>query len=185
MLEGLFSLDSTFRAKLSVMFKGRLLHSTVHSDDHVTDCNHRTIQRGGEYDDDPFQTGHNNRHRPYRTRVLGWLLPPIAMTGVRLGGEHEMRGDERQSEIVLMGDLGRVVSQLGLMGTSANAGSGMVLVRRSGVGWGGCCARCQGMFFAVQGDSARHLTLLTVTDGDLHVRFELNAPRVVDGGPGC
>jgi len=33
------------------------------------------------------------------------------MTGVRLGGEQEMRGDERQSEIVLMGDLGRVVSQ--------------------------------------------------------------------------
>jgi len=93
------------------MFKCRLLHSTVHSDDHVTDCNHRIIQRGGEYDDDPFQTGHNNRHRPYRTRVLGWLLPPIAMNGVCLGGGQEMRGDERQSEIVLMGNLGRVVSQ--------------------------------------------------------------------------
>jgi len=35
----------------------------------------------------------------------------------------------------------------------------------------------QGMFFAVQGDSACHLTLLTVTDGDLHVRFENSTPR--------
>jgi len=55
-------LDSSFRAKLAVTFKGRLLHSTVHSDEHVADCNHSTVQRGGEYDDDPFQTGHNNGH---------------------------------------------------------------------------------------------------------------------------
>jgi len=29
-----------------------------------------------------------------------------------------------------------------------------------------------GMFFAVQGDHVRHLTLLIVIDGGLHVRFE-------------
>jgi len=45
---------------------------------------HSTIQRSGEYDDNLFQTGHNNPHRPYRTRVHGWLLLPIPMTGVRL-----------------------------------------------------------------------------------------------------
>jgi hypothetical protein len=70
-------LDSSSRAELSVMFKGRLLHSTVHSDEHVADCNHSTVQRGGEYDDGPFQTRHNNRHRPYRTRIQCWLLLPI------------------------------------------------------------------------------------------------------------
>ena len=58
------------------------------------------------------------------------------------------------------------------MGTSVKAGSGMVLVRRSGGGWGGYSARrwgWQGMFFAVQRDSVRHLILLIVTDSDLDV----------------
>jgi hypothetical protein len=89
-------LDGTFRAKLSVMFKGRLLHSMVHSDEHVTDCNNITIQRGGKYDDNPFQTGYNNRHRPYRTRVRRWLLSPISMTGQHLGIGEEM-GDSLRS----------------------------------------------------------------------------------------
>jgi hypothetical protein len=104
-------LDGTFRAKLSVMFEGRLLHSMVHSDEHVTHCNCITIQCGGEYYDNPFQTGYNNRHRPYRTRVRRWLLSPISMTGLYLGGGQEMRGDARQSEVVLKGDLGWVVGQ--------------------------------------------------------------------------
>ena len=64
-----------------------------------------------EYDDDPFQTGYNNRHRPHHTRVHRSLLPPISMTGVRLPGAQEVRSDGRQAEIVLKGDLGWVVGQ--------------------------------------------------------------------------
>jgi len=40
-------LESTFRAKFSVMFKGWLLYSTVHTDEHVADFNYPTVQRGG------------------------------------------------------------------------------------------------------------------------------------------
>jgi len=40
-------LGGTFRAKLSVMFKGWLLYSTVHTDEHVADFNHPNVQRGG------------------------------------------------------------------------------------------------------------------------------------------
>ena len=35
----------------------------------------------------------------------------------------------------------------------------------------------QGMFFAVQRDSVRHLTLSIVTDGGLHVRLESSTRR--------
>jgi len=35
----------------------------------------------------------------------------------------------------------------------------------------------QGMFFVVQRDSVRHLTLSIVTDGGLHVRFESSTRR--------
>jgi len=58
------------------------------------------------------------------------------------------------------------------MGMSVKAGSGMVLVRRSGGGWGGYSARrwgWQGMFFAVQRYSVRYPILLIVTDGGLDV----------------
>jgi hypothetical protein len=61
------------------------------------------------------------------------------------------------------------------IGASANASSGMVLVRRSGSGWASVPHDVEdglGMFFAVQRDSVRHLTLLIVTDDRLHVRFE-------------
>jgi hypothetical protein len=55
------------------------------------------------------------------------------------------------------------------MGALANAGSGMILVRRSGAGVPHDVGDGQGMFFAVQRDSIRHPTLLIVTDGGLHV----------------
>ena len=105
-----------FRAKLAVTFKGRLLHSTVYSDEDVADCNHSTVQRGREYDDDPIQTGHNNGHRPYQTRIHCWLLLPISMAGMRLGGGREVRSDRRESEVVLKGDNGWVVDQQGIDG---------------------------------------------------------------------
>ena len=102
---GKFLLPSIARlAPNSPCCKGRLLHSAVHSDEYVADRNHNTIQYRRGYDDNPFQTGYNNRHRPYRTRVQRWLLPPISMTGMRLGGV-EVRSDGRQSEVVLKADV--------------------------------------------------------------------------------
>jgi hypothetical protein len=100
-------LDGTFRAKLSVMFKGRLLHSMVHRDEHVTDCNHSIIQRGGEFDDNPLQTGYNNRQTlPHSGSSLAvvsnlddWPAP------------WRWREDGRQSEVVLKGDLGWIVGE--------------------------------------------------------------------------
>ena len=100
-----------FHAKPAVMFNARLLHSTVHSNEHVADCNHVTVQRGRECDDYPFQTGYKNRHRPYRTRVYGRLFPPISMTSMRLGGRWEVCCDGRPPKVVLKGGLGWVVGQ--------------------------------------------------------------------------
>jgi hypothetical protein len=91
-------LGSTFRAKLSVMFKGRLLHSAVHSNKRIANCNHVIVQRGR---DDLFQTRHNNRHRLHRVRR--WLLPPISMTVLHLGGRQVMAGDGCQFDQNLEG----------------------------------------------------------------------------------
>jgi len=50
-------------------------------------------------------------HRRYRTRVHGWLLPPISMIDASLAAVQEMPSDWWHSEVVLVGDLGWVVSQ--------------------------------------------------------------------------
>jgi hypothetical protein len=118
------------------MFQGRLLRSTVHDDEHVTDCNHSTIQHSGEYDDNPFQTRHNNRHGPYRTRVhlivassLDDQRAPWWWPGMRRDG-----GSLRSYSRVT---LDWTVNQQKIDGAvSASAGSGMVLVRRVVVGAG-------------------------------------------------
>jgi hypothetical protein len=170
-------LDSTFRAKLSVMFKGRLLHrrytatSTLPT---VTTALSNVVANTTTTLSKPGTTIVIDH-----TRVRGWLLLPISMISMRLGVWREMRSDRRQSEVVLKGDLGWIVGQ-------------RIWEHRltPAVGWFWCAGVVVvgasvphdvddglGMFFAVQRDSVRCLTLLIVADGGLHVRFESSTRR--------
>jgi len=98
-----------FRGKLAMMLNGRLLHGTIHRDEHVTNRNHATVRGGREHDDHPSQTGHYDRHRADCTRVHSRLLPPILLNYLHPSIWREMRSDGRQSEVVLECDFGWVV----------------------------------------------------------------------------
>jgi len=88
-----------------VVLNGRRFHSTVHGIEHVTNCNHTAVQRGGEHNDDSFQTWHPDRHGPHCTRVHGGLSSPIPMTDMRVGDGREARSGGRHAEVVFKNDL--------------------------------------------------------------------------------